>query len=59
MSQQRLATKADVAIGTVRSLENGRSVDPSFFTILALADALGVQLVDLINEIRPQGGGES
>jgi transcriptional regulator with XRE-family HTH domain len=42
VSQQRLALQAAVAIGTVRAVESGRSVDPSFFTILALVDALDI-----------------
>lgn len=48
MSQQALAATAVVAIGTVRALERGRSVDPSFFTVLALARALDIDPVDLV-----------
>jgi transcriptional regulator with XRE-family HTH domain len=48
MSQQHLAARASVAIGTVRALERARSVDPSFFTVLALARALELDVGDLI-----------
>jgi transcriptional regulator with XRE-family HTH domain len=47
MSQQQLAGLASVAIGTVRALERARSVDPSFFTVLALARALDLDVGDL------------
>jgi transcriptional regulator with XRE-family HTH domain len=45
MSQQDLAVRAGVAIGTVRAVESGRVVEPGFFTVLALADVLGVDAV--------------
>jgi transcriptional regulator with XRE-family HTH domain len=48
MSQQQLAGLASVAIGTVRALERARSVDPSFFTVLALARALDLDVGDLV-----------
>jgi transcriptional regulator with XRE-family HTH domain len=51
MSQQALAVNAVVAIGTVRALERGRSVDPSFFTVLALARALNIDAVNLLTGI--------
>jgi transcriptional regulator with XRE-family HTH domain len=51
LSQQQLAGLASVAIGTVRALERERSVDPSFFTVLALAQALGLSAVDLIGMV--------
>jgi transcriptional regulator with XRE-family HTH domain len=48
LSQQQLAGLASVAIGTVRALERERSVDPSFFTVLALAQALDLDAANLI-----------
>jgi transcriptional regulator with XRE-family HTH domain len=48
LSQQQLAGLASVAIGTVRALERARSVDPSFFTVLALAQALDLDAANLI-----------
>jgi len=51
MSQQVLAANAVVAIGTVRALERGRSVDPSFFTVIALARALDIDAVELLADV--------
>jgi transcriptional regulator with XRE-family HTH domain len=51
MSQQDLANRASVAIGTVRALERARSVDPSFFTVLALARALGLDVRELATAV--------
>lgn len=48
MSQQELAVAASVAIGTVRALERERSVDPSFFTVIALARALQLDVSELL-----------
>jgi transcriptional regulator with XRE-family HTH domain len=47
VSQQEVARRAAVSIGTVRSLEGGRSVDPSYFTVLAIAQALEISMSDL------------
>jgi transcriptional regulator with XRE-family HTH domain len=49
LSQQQLAQTAGVAIGTVRALEGNRTVEPGFFTVLALARALRVDVVALID----------
>ena len=51
LSQQQLAGLASVAIGTVRALERERSVDPSFFTVLALARALDLDAANLIRAL--------
>jgi len=48
LSQQELATRASVAIGTVRAVESGRVVEPGFFTVLALARVLGVDAVKAV-----------
>lgn len=45
LSQQDLAARAGVAIGTVRAVETGRVVEPGFFTVLALAAALELDAV--------------
>lgn len=58
LSQQEVALRASLAIGTVRAVESQRSVDPSFFTILALADALEIEVGVLVAEVRSQGSPE-
>ena len=37
MSQQELATRAGVSVGTVRALESKRTVKPGYFTVQVLA----------------------
>jgi transcriptional regulator with XRE-family HTH domain len=49
MSQQQLAQQAGVAIGTVRALETRRTVEPGFFTVLALAQALRIDVTELVD----------
>jgi transcriptional regulator with XRE-family HTH domain len=41
ITQERLAAQAGVAIATVRKIETGVVVEPGYFTVLALMDALG------------------
>ncbi len=50
MSQQQLAEKADISIGTVRNIEQGAVKDPGFFEVAALAYALGIELDILISK---------
>lgn len=47
-SQQHLATQAGISYATVRAVERGVTGDPGVFTVLALADALQIQLTDLV-----------
>jgi transcriptional regulator with XRE-family HTH domain len=42
MSQQELATRADVALSVITNLEQGLTPDPRVGTILAIADVLRV-----------------
>lgn len=51
ISQEELARQARVSTGTVRSLESGRSVDPSFFTVIALARVLQLGIADLVGDL--------
>lgn len=49
LSQAELAEATDLALGTVRKIEQGLQA-PSFAALLALADVLGVSL----DEFRPR-----
>jgi transcriptional regulator with XRE-family HTH domain len=42
LTQQELAARAQVAIGTVRNIETATVVEPGYFTVLALLEALGI-----------------
>lgn len=48
LTQEQLAARAGVAVGTVRKIETGAVVEPGFFTVLALARALGAGNNDLL-----------
>lgn len=47
LSQEAVAREADVSVNTVRNVESGRAVEPGYFTVLAIADAVGAALEDL------------
>ena len=47
MTQQELATRAGVSIGTVRALESKRTVEPGYFTVLVLAGVLDIPVGEL------------
>ena len=47
LTQERLASQAGVAIATVRKIETGAVVEPGYFTVMALIEALGVRPDDL------------
>lgn len=47
LTQERLACQAGVAIATVRKIETGAVVEPGYFTVMALIEALGVRPDDL------------
>lgn len=40
MSQEQLAFRADVSAATVRKIETGVVLEPGYFTVLAILDAL-------------------
>jgi transcriptional regulator with XRE-family HTH domain len=48
LTQEQLAARAGVAVGTVRKIETGTVVEPGFFTVLALARVLGAGDNDLL-----------
>jgi len=41
LTQEQLATRAHVAVATVRKIETGAVVEPGYFTVMALLNALG------------------
>jgi transcriptional regulator with XRE-family HTH domain len=46
-TQQQLATRAEIAISTLRKIEAATVVEPGYFTILSLLKALGAKAEDL------------
>jgi transcriptional regulator with XRE-family HTH domain len=46
-SMARVAAEAGVPVETLRKIESGRIPTPAFFTVVALAAALGVSLEDV------------
>ncbi len=53
-SQEKLARAADVSTGTVARLEHA-GLDPSWSTVVKLAQALGVSPNDFLDEEVPAG----
>ena len=47
MSAQALAAATGLSIDTVRSIESGRTISPSFLTVVRMSRALGVSLDQL------------
>ena len=46
LSQEQLAAQAQVAVATVRKIEKGVVIEPGYFTVLALMQALGARRDD-------------
>ncbi|MGP8000360.1 MAG: helix-turn-helix domain-containing protein [Streptosporangiaceae bacterium] len=42
LTQEQLAARARVAVGTVRKIEQGAVIEPGYFTVMGLLNALGV-----------------
>lgn len=51
LSQEKLARLAEVSYNTIVNIEAGESKNPTFQTILRIAEALDVSLDDLANNI--------
>lgn len=47
MSQQELATRAGISVGTVRALESKRTVEPGYFTVRVLVKVLKIPVAEL------------
>jgi transcriptional regulator with XRE-family HTH domain len=56
LTQQQLATRADIKLDTLRSIEQGRTANPGVFTLLRLAEELGVTLDALVRDPHPTKG---
>jgi transcriptional regulator with XRE-family HTH domain len=52
-SPAEIAASAGISAETLRKIETGRIPTPAFFTVAALAGALGLSLDDLIVHARP------
>jgi transcriptional regulator with XRE-family HTH domain len=60
LSQQALATAADLSISVVSQIEQGARADPRVSTVVALARALKVSVDELVNkESSPSWGGRA
>jgi len=49
LTQEQLAQKSGISVYTISRLERGERVDPSVFTVEALAQALGTTVDELIH----------
>ncbi|WP_436495656.1 helix-turn-helix domain-containing protein [Actinokineospora sp. HUAS TT18] len=52
-SMVEVAAAAGISVETLRKIERGRVPTPAFFTVAAIAGAIGVPLEDLIRRSRP------
>lgn len=48
LTQEQLASGAQLAVATVRKIETGAVVEPGYFTVLALVEALGSRHDELL-----------
>jgi transcriptional regulator with XRE-family HTH domain len=48
LTQERLASQAEVAVSTVRKIETGAVVEPGYFTVMALMKVLGTSPEELM-----------
>jgi transcriptional regulator with XRE-family HTH domain len=47
MTQEQLAAQAEISVATVRNIERLVVVEPSLFTVLAMARVLGTSIEDM------------
>jgi transcriptional regulator with XRE-family HTH domain len=52
-SMSQVAAASGVPVETLRKIETGRTATPAFFTVAALAAALGVPLEDVASRCAP------
>ena len=48
-----VATEAGISVETLRKIETGRIPTPAFFTVTAIADAVGLPLDELRAAVAP------
>ncbi|MCP9995410.1 helix-turn-helix domain-containing protein [Streptomyces werraensis] len=53
-SMTDVAASAGISAETLRKIETGRAPTPAFFTVAALAGALGLSMDDLIGRCAPE-----
>ncbi len=53
MTQEALARRADMSTGTLAKLEQGGIQDPHISTLSKVAEALGLPVVELLEDKRP------
>jgi transcriptional regulator with XRE-family HTH domain len=54
-SMAEIAAVSGVPAETLRKIETGRIATPAFFTVAALAAALGLALADVVRQCAPAG----
>ncbi|GAA3503780.1 hypothetical protein GCM10019016_108920 [Streptomyces prasinosporus] len=58
-SMAEVAARAGISAETLRKIETGRAPTPAFFTVAALAGALGLSMDELVVRCAPGAPGES
>jgi transcriptional regulator with XRE-family HTH domain len=58
-SMAEVAAASGVPVETLRKIETGRIATPAFFTVAALAEAVGVSLEEVVTYCAAAGTGES
>jgi transcriptional regulator with XRE-family HTH domain len=53
-SMAEIAAVSGVPVETLRKIETGRTATPAFFTVAALASALGLDLAAIVTRSEPQ-----
>jgi transcriptional regulator with XRE-family HTH domain len=51
-----VAAEAGISLDTLRKIERGAIAAPAFFTVSALAGALGLDLTELARRLSPEDG---